>query len=187
MNSSTALVASYYLESIRIFPSCMKKRLKFGCICSYTIRRLDRPSTHRFLELCLHSMPLYGHKRIIFDLTFDTDHQTLESGISKCTSRSSHHSAVHQVLAKNWFSRIYDTHRMASPLDGSVNKYAKPNLQKLPYGFDELSTGLDIESSITSHSSAKNIVDLSLSSSPLESFVQEHFSHASSPYLLELC
>lgn len=73
---------------------------------------LDRPSTHRLLELYVHTVPLFGHSNFVSDSTFEANHQPLKSTISSNTCNRSYVSAVYQTIAKDWFRRVYETRRL---------------------------------------------------------------------------
>ena len=67
---------------------------------------IDRPNSHRLLELTAHTIPLYSHLYFICELVFEATHQPLKFFLSRNHTASSHLHAVHMILARDWLIRI---------------------------------------------------------------------------------
>ena len=67
---------------------------------------VDKPNTHRLLELVQHTIPLFNHVAFICELVFESAHQPLKYFLSRNHTLGSHIYAIQLVLAKDWLVRI---------------------------------------------------------------------------------
>jgi hypothetical protein len=79
-------------------------------ICSHSTkgvgRTLNKPNVHRLLELYAHTLPAFGHVGHFQELLFETAHRPLKRGITRSNNRDPHISAVQEMLANDWETRI---------------------------------------------------------------------------------
>ena len=70
-------------------------------------RMVDRPNTHRILELTSHTLRLYSHILFVTELVFEATHQPLKFFLARNNTSNSHLHSVHIVLVKDWLIRIW--------------------------------------------------------------------------------
>jgi hypothetical protein len=61
---------------------------------------------HRFLELYSHTLPAFGHVGQFQELLFETAHEPLKREIKRSNNRDPQISAVQEVLANDWETRL---------------------------------------------------------------------------------
>ena len=69
-------------------------------------KRLDRPNTHRIIELYRNTIPLFTHVLFCLDMGFERNHQPLKAALLRNTNEDSHISAVYKSLGQDWFGRL---------------------------------------------------------------------------------
>ena len=62
---------------------------------------------HRFIELTVHTIPVYKHVSFICEMVYESSHQPLKFFLSRYHSANSHIYAVHLILAKDWLLRLW--------------------------------------------------------------------------------
>ena len=68
---------------------------------------LDKPNAHRLVELCVHTIPLYGHALFVSELVLEMVHRDFKKWIEKKTNHNSHITAVELSLRRDWGDRLY--------------------------------------------------------------------------------
>jgi len=83
---------------------------------------LDKPNSHRLLELTVHTVPRYGHIHHIADLTFEHKHQGLKQAHQRANNHLAvnHHWAVRMDLLDVWKTRVCAAFRRVSTRDAPV-------------------------------------------------------------------
>jgi len=69
-------------------------------------QHLDKPNSHRLIELYRHTIPAMGHVRHFGELVFESAHQPLKRIISKSNHQHPHLQAVSHALFDDWKHRI---------------------------------------------------------------------------------
>lgn len=114
------------------------KKVRDLCTTSSVIRsKLDRPNTHRLLELYCSTIPHFSHALFFADMGFESNHQPLKSALSRDTNINSHISSVYHVLARDWFSRVCEHSTMWSilnPSDHVTSNAIRRSLRRLFFG-----------------------------------------------------
>lgn len=85
---------------------------KFNATCPSLASYVDRPNTHRLLELVFHTIPAFNHLAYICELVFESAHQPLKFFLSRNHTLNSHIYSVQLNLAKDWLIRVWSTWRM---------------------------------------------------------------------------
>ena len=67
---------------------------------------LDKPNAHRLLELCVHTIPLFGHARHVTELVMENTHKEFKGWLEKNSHPDSHLSGVDRLLRRDWLSRV---------------------------------------------------------------------------------
>lgn len=75
---------------------------------------VDRPNTHRLLELTAHTIPLFSHVYFVCELVFESSHQPLKFFLSRNYSSGSHMQSVYMILAKDWLIRLWSLWSIAN-------------------------------------------------------------------------
>lgn len=68
---------------------------------------VDRPNTHRLLELTTHTLSIYRHLLYVCELVFESAHQPLKFLLSRNTTSKSHITAAQIIVIKDWIFRIW--------------------------------------------------------------------------------
>lgn len=63
---------------------------------------LDKPNCHRLLELCLRTIPMFGHARNFSELMLDMLHRVFKNWIRTNTQANARLSAVELAFTKDW-------------------------------------------------------------------------------------
>lgn len=116
---------------------------------------VDRPNTHRLIELAEHTLHLYGHLAFICELVFEAAHQPLKFFLSRNNTSGAHIYAVQMVLARDWFIRIHSLWSiLTTPQENQRTK------QAARLGLLHLFGGHDAEKIDWTASENKDILDL---------------------------
>ena len=67
---------------------------------------MDKPITHRLLELVTHTVPTYGHARLCSEMVLEHSHQQFKHWLTKNTHGDVHISAMEKVMARDWLWRL---------------------------------------------------------------------------------
>lgn len=89
--------------------------------CQHVRIHLDRPNTHRILELYIYTSSISGNALIASGLEFEASHQSLNTTILRNTSCKSHMNAVDQSIGSNWLLRIYETWEILHSANSSLS------------------------------------------------------------------
>ena len=92
----------HFLDSVRIFHTQNKEMGK----------RLDKPITHRLLEVVFHTVPLYGHARLCSEMVCEHTHTQFKSWLSKSTHQDVHLVAMEKAIARDWLWRLSSLTRL---------------------------------------------------------------------------
>lgn len=161
--------SNLYLKDLQdLSSSYVDKVAKLCCTSSNASKLLDRHNLLPSLNIHPHTILLYRYVHFVSDLTFEANHQPYKSANSKCTTPSSYHSNVHQLLAEDWFRRIQEGRKIVSASDDLAAKYAESDPWTLLFGINEDFTSLYFQTLNASHTSSENIVDLILVDRQLE-------------------
>ena len=68
---------------------------------------VDKPNTHRLLELSIHTIPRFNHISYVCELVFESAHQPLKFYLSRNNTLNSHVHSVQLILAKDWLQRVW--------------------------------------------------------------------------------
>ena len=68
---------------------------------------LDKPNTHRMLELAFHTIPTFGHARNCTEMILEGMHQVFKKWLQKSTHQNCHISAVERALTGDWAGRLF--------------------------------------------------------------------------------
>lgn len=103
---------------------------------------VDRPNTHRLLELTTHTIPLYSHVLFVTELVFESSHQPLKYFLSRNHLSNSHIYSVNLVLVRDWLIRLaalWSIHS-SSTESGDMRNAAMFGLMRLMCGdiFDDV-------------------------------------------------
>ena len=67
---------------------------------------LDKPNSHRLLELCVHSITTYGHAQVLSELVLERTHRMFKGWLEKNSNPDSHLTAIDNALARDWMGRL---------------------------------------------------------------------------------
>ena len=102
-----------YHRALQLFASNYVKSVDKFCRSFPDLAHLvDKPNTHRLLELSLHTSPLFNHLLYVCELVFESAHQPLKNFLSRNHTLNSHIYSVHLVLARDWMIRLWSLWRI---------------------------------------------------------------------------
>ena len=73
---------------------------------------LDKPNTHRLLELVMCTFPMYGHGSLCSELLLEHTHQLFKGWLQRNTHPWAHITAMEKALEKDWMSRLSSLHNI---------------------------------------------------------------------------
>lgn len=103
---------------------------------------LDKPNLHRVLELCIHTVPLFGHIRNVREMPLESFHQVMKSGLRNNTRSDKHVTAMEHALCQDWLRRVLELYDIAKRGGTTVNP-AMRGLLRLLAGEDAVSSHLN--------------------------------------------
>ena len=67
---------------------------------------LDKPNVHRLLELCVHTIPVFGHAKHVTELVLENAHQNFKTFFEMNPHCNAHLSGMDRTLRRDFLSRI---------------------------------------------------------------------------------
>ena len=130
----------YFNDMLRLATKFVEMIDQLSSTSSIVLSILDRPNTHRMIELYASTIPHFSHALFCVDMGFEANHQPLKSSLSRNSNMDSNISAVYHNLGRDWFARV--TELMAMRLNHSDQaKSINRGLRRLFFGAN--SDGLD--------------------------------------------
>lgn len=105
---------------------------------------LNGLNTHGWLELYTHIVPLFGHALLLFELVFDSNHQSLRSSLSYNIGVSSHKIAMQNVIGRDWFWQLHECWSLQKIRKSSLSELSASSLRCMLYGHCRLDFSEDI-------------------------------------------
>lgn len=119
-----------YLKDMFHLASSFVKMIDELCTTSsIVLSKLDRPNTHRVIELYASTIPHFSHALFCVNMGFESNHQPLKSALSRNTNSNFHMSAVYHALGRDWFARVCELMAMKSNLSQS-NQVAEKDIRR---------------------------------------------------------
>ena len=106
-------------------------------------KELNKPNVHRALELCVLTIPSFGHARNCSEMVLESMHRTVKRWLEKNTHEDSHITSVEHSILRDWLSRIHSLYNQWLSSSDEENVRAETGLQRLLLG--EKSLGLQPE------------------------------------------
>ena len=103
-------------------------------------KELNKPNVHRALELCVLTIPSFGHARNCSEMVLESMHRTVKRWLEKNTHQDSHLTSVEHSILRDWLSRIHSLYNQWLSSSDEENNRAETGLQRLLLG--EKSLGL---------------------------------------------
>ena len=100
-----------------------------------TTRNLDKPNMHRFVELFVHTLPMFGSMKYIEELILEKGHQHAKRAIEKSNKKNEQLQAMTDYLYDDFVARLKSLTRTAD------KENVKKEVEQL-FGFE--STGEDL-------------------------------------------
>lgn len=102
--------------------------------CPMLARCLDKPNFHRLVELCVNSIPSFGHGLVLSELVLEMVHRVFKTWIETNTNPNSHITAMEQALSLDWTFRIRTLLQMRERGESKQQLYASAVLRRLLLG-----------------------------------------------------
>lgn len=94
----------------------------------------DRPNSHRLFELVVHTIPLFGHGKIVSELVLELTHAFFKSWFKQNTHSSSHFTAVDLFVTRIWASHVLVLYHMWKHGEQNMREVAFCNLLRSFFG-----------------------------------------------------
>ena len=97
---------------------------------------LDKPNAHRLIELCVHTVPIFGHTLLVSELVLEMFHRGFKKWLETNPNHDAHVTAVEVALGRDWGARLYALHMYWSHGTEHEKNAAERGLQRLLLGKD---------------------------------------------------
>ena len=94
----------------------------------------DRPNSHRLIELAMHTIPLFGHGKIVSELVLELTHAFFKGWFRSNNHCSAHITGIDLFSTRIWSSNVFILHHMWKNGETSQRSTAFNNLFKLFFG-----------------------------------------------------
>ena len=94
----------------------------------------DRPNSHRLIELALHTVPLFGHGKIVSELVLELTHAFFKAWFRSNTHSNAHISGVDLFSTRIWSSNVFILYHMWKNGGPTQQEMAFNNIFKLFFG-----------------------------------------------------
>ena len=95
---------------------------------------LDKPITHRLLELVMTTIPSYGHARLCSELVLEHAHQQFKKWLVSNTHANAHITAMEKAICRDWLWRLSSLHSLWKDAQGESKLRAEVGLRRLVFG-----------------------------------------------------
>ena len=116
-------------------------------------KELDKPNSHRLLELAFHTIPMYGHALNVSELVLEQVHREFKDWLEKNSHHDSHLSAVENAVGQDWLRRVYALFKIWQGGNLEEKQIAERGLVRLFLGEE----AVEYMCEGTSHSATKDL------------------------------
>ena len=102
---------------------------------------LDRPMTHRLLELVMSTIPTYGHALLCSELILEHTHQLFKRWLVQNTHTDAHLTGMERAIGRDWMWRLSSMYRLWKDGDASVRSQADVGLRRILMGEEGMRIG----------------------------------------------
>ena len=95
---------------------------------------LDKPKTHRLLELVLTTIPMYGHGRLCSELVLEHTHTLFKGWLQSNTHTNAHLTAMEKALSRDWMWRLSSLYSLWVNGDSRMQERAEVGLRRVLVG-----------------------------------------------------
>jgi len=74
--------------------------------CGPAASVLDKPNSHRLLELCVSTLPAFGHALLCSELVMELKHRTFKTWLESNTHSNAHLTCVERGISLDWLGRL---------------------------------------------------------------------------------
>ena len=118
-------------EYIKLCRSIFRGRGNLG-------KELNKPNVHRALELCVLTIPSFGHARNCSEMVLESTHRSFKRWLETNTHANAHITGVERILLKDWLSRVHGLYMQWNEGDEQQRLRAEKGLLRLLVGRDAL-------------------------------------------------
>ena len=97
-------------------------------------KELNKPNVHRALELCVLTIPSFGHARNCSEMVLEMAHRTFKQWLEKNSHASSHVSGVERTLLRDWLGRLFKLYDRWDSTTGDDRERAEVGLLRALLG-----------------------------------------------------
>ena len=101
-------------------------------------RVLNKPNVHRALELCILTIPSFGHARNCSEMVLESTHRSFKRWLETNTHGNAHITAVERTLLKDWLNRVHGLYLQCTKGDKEQEARAERGLLRLLVGKEAL-------------------------------------------------
>ena len=95
---------------------------------------LDKPNTHRLLELVQTTIPMYGHGRLCSELVLEHTHTLFKSWLQNNSHTNAHLTAMEKALSRDWMWRLSSLYSIWLGGDSRTKEQAEVGLRRVLVG-----------------------------------------------------
>ena len=95
---------------------------------------LDKPNTHRLLELVITTIPMYGHGRLCSEMVLEHTHTFFKKWLERNTHTNAHLTAMEKALSRDWMWRFSSLYSMWVRGDRKAQRQAELGLRRVLVG-----------------------------------------------------
>ena len=97
---------------------------------------IDRPMTHRLLELVMNTIPIYGHALMCSELVLEHTHQLFKRWLMQNKHANAHLTGMEKALVRDWTWRMSTLYKMWKRGDNRIKRQAELGLRRVLMGED---------------------------------------------------
>ena len=101
-------------------------------------KALNKPNVHRAIELCLLTIPSFGHARNCSEMALESEHRNFKRWLEKNSHADAHLTAVERSLLKDWLSRCHGLYMQWTNENGELRERAERGLLRLLLGTEAM-------------------------------------------------
>ena len=99
---------------------------------------LNKPNVHRALELCILTVPSFGHARNCSEMVLESTHRSFKRWLETNTNANAHITAVERTLLRDWMNRVHGLYIQSTKGDEEMKVRTERGLLRLLVGQDAL-------------------------------------------------
>ena len=97
-------------------------------------KELNKPNVHRALELCVLTIPSFGHARTCSEMVLEIAHRSFKQWLEKNHNASAHIMGEERTLLRDWLGRLFKLYKQWESGSGDTRERAEVGLLRALLG-----------------------------------------------------